>query len=146
MVLRGNVLYLVASRPDKAAKKTAWYRVDRFRSVKILDKAVAKSGFQLDLFLADGGGEFGVQGPRIRFEAWVSDDLARQLKEAPLSEDMKITRAEGGAIVTANVWQSWLFESWILGRGRDLRVNAPASLREAIAARHRGAWEAYDAA
>lgn len=146
LVLRGSLLYLIASRPDNPAKKTTWYRVNRFKAVHMLEQRIGRSDFQLDQFLKSAEGEFGAQGSPIAFRAWVSSRLEAQLAESPLSHDMTLVPAKGGAIVTATVWQSWPFESWILGRGRDIRVMEPASLRDATAERLRLALDAYEAA
>lgn len=143
LILRGAVLYVIATRPDKPSKATAWYRVHRFKSVTILEKKVTASGFQLNTFLDKGGAEFGAKGERIQFQAWVSTRLAEKLKETPLSEDMTLRPAQGGAMVKATLWQSWLFESWILSRGPDLRVMEPQSLRDVTAERLRTAVAAY---
>ena len=142
LVLRGAVLYVVATRPDKPSKAVAWYRVHRFQSVAILEKKVTGTDFQLSAFLDRGGAEFGANG-RIEFLAWVSTRLAEKLRETPLSEDMTLRAEKGGAIVKATLWQSWLFESWILSRGADLRVLEPAGLRDDTADRLRRAAEAY---
>lgn len=143
LVLRGAVLYVVATRPDKPSKTVAWYRVHRFQSVAILEKKVGTTGFQLSAFLDDGGAEFGAKGERIVFQAWVSARLAEKLRETPLSDDMTVHPQKGGAIVKATLWQSWLFESWILSRGADLRVLEPAGLRDVTAERLRRAAAAY---
>lgn len=143
LVLRGAVLYVVATRPDKPSKAVAWYRVHRFRSVAILEKKVTSTGFRLTEFLDNGGADFGAKGERIEFRAWVSARLAEKLRETPLSQDMTLRPVQGGAMVRATLWQSWLFESWILSRGADLQVLEPAGLRDATADRLRKAAAAY---
>ncbi len=143
LVLRGAVLYVVATRPDKPSKAIAWYRVHRFQSVAILEKKVTSTGFQLSAFLDSGGAEFGAKGEQIQFQARVSARLAEKLRETPLSDDMTLRADKGGSIVKATLWQSWLFESWILSRGADLRVLEPAGLREVTADRLRRAAAAY---
>jgi predicted DNA-binding transcriptional regulator YafY len=143
LVLRGAVLYLVATRPDRPDKAIAWYRVHRFQSVKWLDTKVSGIGFDLKSFLAGGGGDYGADPTPINFQAWVSTRLAETLRETPISEDMTLRSAVGGAIVTATLLQSWPFESWILSRGRDLRVIEPIELRDETANRLRAAAEAY---
>jgi predicted DNA-binding transcriptional regulator YafY len=143
LILRGSVLYVVATRPDKPTKATAWYRVHRFKSATILEKKVSASEFQLSAFLENGGAEFGAKAKRIQFQAWVSVRLAEKLAETPLSDDMTLRPGQGGAIVKASLWQSWLFESWILSRGPDLRVLEPKGLRDVTAERLRTAAAAY---
>jgi predicted DNA-binding transcriptional regulator YafY len=143
LVLRGAVLYVIATRPDKPSKATAWYRVHRFKSAAVLEKKATATGFQLNTFLDNGGAEFGAKGERIQFEAWVSVRLAEKLRETPLSEDMTLRPAQGGVIVKATLWQSWLFESWILSRGPDLRVMEPEGLVNVTSERLRTAAAAY---
>ncbi len=143
LIQKGAVLYFVATRPDHRDRPAASYCVHRFVAVKPLKLGVS-GGFNLQDFIAAGGAEFGAKGEPIRFKAWVSADLEKTLRETPLSTDMALKSCDDGAVVSATLRQSWPFESWLLSRGRHIRVIEPEVLRDETAARLKAAAAAYD--
>lgn len=54
-----------------------------------------------------GGSLQPAQGEGVELQAWVSDLLARQLREAPLSVDMQLTALEHGHRLRATVEDGW---------------------------------------
>lgn len=146
LILAGTVMYLIAERADRPARKCTAYALHRFDSVELLDDTFQRGGFRLDEFLRTGGTEFGASGPPIRFKAWVSHKLQRMLTETPLSPDMTITPDKEGAIVTATVRQSWPFESWLLSRGPHLKVLEPEALAQQVSSALTQASDAYSKA
>lgn len=72
--------------------------------------------------------------PKIELQAWVSDHLARRIRETPLSMDMRLTALERGHQLTATVSNSAQLHGWLLSQGDGLVVEQPVALRELIAA------------
>lgn len=73
-----------------------------------------------------------VQAEGVELQAWVSDTLARQLREAPLTADMQLTALEQGHRLRATVVDGWPLRWWLLGQGEGLVVEQPAALRDEI--------------
>ncbi|AUF98519.1 putative DNA-binding transcriptional regulator YafY [Pseudomonas sp. BIGb0278] len=73
-----------------------------------------------------------VQGDGIELQAWISDLLARQLRDAPLTPDMQLTALEHGHRLRATVSDGWPLRWWLLSQGDSLVVELPQSLREEI--------------
>lgn len=80
---------------------------------------------------------------RIRLQAWVSDALARRVREAPLSADMRLTALDQGHRLHASLNDSAQLRSWLLSQGEALVVEQPPALREHIAQRLREAAARY---
>lgn len=80
---------------------------------------------------------------RIRLQAWVSDGLARQVREAPLSADMRLTALERGHRLHASLNDSVQLRSWLLSQAEALIIEHPVLLREQIAQRLREAAAQY---
>ncbi|MQG92250.1 WYL domain-containing protein [Pseudomonas sp. MN1F] len=74
-----------------------------------------------------------VQGEGIEMQAWVSDLLARQLREAPLSVDMQLTALDQGHRLRATVEDGGPLRWWVLSQGEGLVIEEPQALREEIA-------------
>ncbi len=147
LVQVGPTLFLIATRPARPHYDPAWHAVQRFVSARVLPTPCSGSTFNLKEFLGRGGAQFGASGPPVVFKAWVSRDLKRTLREAPISEDMNLTAdRNGGAIVTATVRRSWPFQRWLLSRGPDLRVIEPVELRSYLVDKLRSALVAYGSA
>jgi len=83
-----------------------------------------------DFLRADGLGA--VHGEGIELQAWISDALAKQLREAPLSPDMQLTALEHGHRLRAKVEDGWPLRSWVLAQGEALMIEQPHALREEI--------------
>lgn len=61
-----------------------------------------------------------------------SDALARQLRVAPLSNDMQLTALEHGHRLRATVSDGWPLRWWLLSHGDGVVVEQPAELRGEI--------------
>lgn len=142
LILRGNIAYLVASAFSYTDVRL--YAVHRFRNVLGEDAAsVAPEGFNLDTYLATGALGFEA-GDEFVLRATVSSDLATLLREAPLSHDQSLTSTAGQYQLLATVRDSWQLKAWILSQGANIRISAPDTLREHIAATLRRATAGYD--
>jgi predicted DNA-binding transcriptional regulator YafY len=69
----------------------------------------------------------------VELQAWISDELARQLRETPLTPDMQLTALDQGHRLRASVSDSAALRWWLLGQGGNLVVELPTTLREEIA-------------
>jgi predicted DNA-binding transcriptional regulator YafY len=144
LVQVGPTLFVIATQPARPNYEPAWHAVHRFVSARVLPTLCSRTAFNLKEHLDRGGAQFGASGPPIVFKAWVSRDLKRTLREAPISEDMKVLGDKrGGAIVTATVRRSWPFQRWLLSRGPELRVIDPPELREYMVSKLRTALKGY---
>lgn len=74
-----------------------------------------------------------VETDRIELQLWISDSLARQVRDAPLSADMQFTQLERGQRLRAVVSNSWQLRWWLLSQGDSLIVEQPLALRQQIA-------------
>ncbi len=133
LVQKGPVLYAVVTVVTHEKPKTVAYALHRFLSAELLKDPVRHWGTTLKEFIAGGGLEFGRAGQKIQFKARIDEDLAITLGESPLSEDQAIAKDDSGIYITATLWQSWTFESWILSRAAKICVTEPAALREKVA-------------
>jgi len=93
--------------------------------------------------LASDALQFGAQEP-VRLQAWVSDTLARMIRETPLSPDMTLEPGEEGFCLQATVRDSWQLRWWLLQQGENICVQAPTSLREALRETLRRALARYE--
>ena len=66
-------------------------------------------------------------------QAWVSDSLAKQLREAPLSVDMQLTALDQGHRLRATVEDGGPLRWWVLSQGDAVVIEEPPALREEIA-------------
>ena len=69
----------------------------------------------------------------LELQAWVSDQVARQLRDAPLSADMQLTPLAQGHLLQATVQDGGALRWWVLSQGEGVRVEQPAGLRNEIA-------------
>jgi len=126
LVQRGAVTYLVARAFDFDDARL--YALHRFRRTEVLDRS-AKSGFDIDAYLAGGALEFG-DGRRIRLEALLDRSAAQHLRESPLSEDQTLAdQPDGRVLLKAGVADSRQLRWWLLGFGAAAEVLKPESLR-----------------
>jgi hypothetical protein len=145
LVQKGPVLYAVVTVATYERPKTVAYALHRFLSAELLKDAARNWGTTLKEFIDGGGLEFGHSGEKIRFKARIDEDLAITLEESPLSDDQTITKDASGIYVTATLWQSWPFESWILSRSAKIGVLEPSALREKVVGILKSAHEQYSA-
>ncbi len=143
LVQKGPTLYAVVTVATHQRPKTVAFALDRFLSAEILKDPVRHWDTTLKDFIDGGGLEFGHSGEKIQFKARIDEDLGIALTESPLSDDQVITRDGYGIYVTATLWQSWPFESWILSRASKICVLAPPPLRDKIAEILEAANEQY---
>ncbi|MFJ4157831.1 WYL domain-containing protein [Pseudomonas sp. NPDC089752] len=72
-------------------------------------------------------------GDGLELQAWVSDAVVRQLRDAPLSADMQLMALEQGHRLRATVEDGWALRWWVLSQGDGVMVEQPARLRDEIA-------------
>lgn len=131
LLLRGSVFYLAASAknyPD------AWlYALHRFQSAELLaEPVVIPEGFDLDVLIEAGLGEFGMRDEKIPLKLLCSKSTACYLLETPLAEDQQVVEKGGKYCVTATVNHSWQLRLWIKSQGSGVVVCEPEDLRESI--------------
>lgn len=127
LVQRGSITYLIATAVPHADVRQ--YALHRFREVDLLDTPLVRpEGFALQAYLASDAMHFSPQGP-IELRAWVSESLARLIRETPLSSDMTLEPQAEGCLLRATVSDSWQLRWWLLQQGENICVEAPESLR-----------------
>ncbi len=144
LVQKGPTLYAIVTVATRQTPKTVAFALDRFLSAEMLKAPVRHWETTLKDFIDGGGLEFGHSGEKIQFKARIDEDLAIALTESPLSGDQVITRDGSGIYVTATLWQSWPFESWILSRAAKICVIEPPALRTRVAGILKSASEQYN--
>lgn len=105
----------------------------RMLEVKPIDVPITiPEGFDLDEYI-DTELKFPV-GDDIKLKAFFSNkyDITR-LREAPISEDQKITEKNDGWQLQATVGNSYQLRWWLRGYGEEVEVLAPKSLRQEFA-------------
>jgi predicted DNA-binding transcriptional regulator YafY len=142
LVLRGPVLYLVASTFDYT--KPLLYGLHRMHTAQLSEaSAVVPEGFSLTQFLNDGAMDFWI-GKKIRLRARLSEQLAQILRESPVAPNQRLHVADGQTVLSATVRESWQLNAWILSHGPDLVVLEPEELRQSIRQRLSSARQQYD--
>lgn len=135
LIQRSNTTYLIATvEPFDDIRQ---FVLHRFRKVSKLEIACNRpEGFSLAGYISQGAMQFGDCEP-IELRAWISDDLARLVRETPIAGDMRLTVDEQGEgeILEATVLNSWELLWWLLSHSGKIRVLAPEVLREAVLAR-----------
>lgn len=141
LVLQGERPYLVATAfryPD-----VRFYAIQRVNRAEILDLPSKRpTGFSLDGYLSDGGGQFG-DGTEIALKARIDPYLARLLEETPLSKDQRIITRVGVHTLTATVRDSWQLHFWILSQGASITVTQPAPVRKRLINTIKASLEKY---
>ncbi|WDY58201.1 WYL domain-containing protein [Pseudomonas sp. PSKL.D1] len=72
-------------------------------------------------------------GEGLELLAWVNDQVARRLRDEPLSPDMQLTALEQGHRLRATVEDGWPLRWWLLSQGDGVVVEQPGELRDEIA-------------
>ncbi|MNQ78047.1 hypothetical protein D3C85_929490 [compost metagenome] len=131
LVQRGRISYLIGTAlPCTDVRQFA---VHRFRQLQALPTAAeGLDSFDLQQYLGSDAMQFG-DSDKIVLQAWVSDSLARLIRETPLSHDMSLAALEEGYRLHATVSNSWQLRWWLLSQGDGLIVEKPQSLRRHIA-------------
>ncbi|QYJ73687.1 YafY family protein [Shewanella sp. FJAT-52076] len=159
LVLRGRVLYLVASEvnqersePNRALSSESphapstpkLFAIHRFKQVERSFERFQRHGsFSLSEYLDSGAMQFS-DGGRIRLEANIQPQLQFYLNETPLSDDQTLTPLDDGRwLLTATVFDGWQLKWWLKGQGANIEVISPEPLRELMIASLEKALMAY---
>lgn len=134
LLLKGSVMYLLADKkglgdePDALVRQ---YALHRIRAARTSVNAVVGSEFNLGRYLDKAEHEVGHRhGIRVRLR--VSANLAKILRETPLSAKQQIKPSGENFIVVAAVRNTPALRRWILGHGGAVEVLGPAALKTAI--------------
>lgn len=142
LVQRGSITYLIASAVPHTDVRQ--YALHRFRGVEVLESPLVRpQGFTLQTYLASDAMQFSPQG-EIGLRAWVSESLARLIRETPLAPDMTLEPTGDGYQLTATVSDSWQLRWWLLQQAENICVEAPESLRSYMRETLRKAASRYD--
>jgi len=141
LIQRGQVAYLIATAQPYADIRQ--FAVHRFRQLTVLDSpALGLDDFDLQAYLRSDALQFG-SAEKIELQAWISDNLARRMRETPLSPDMQLTDLDHGHRLQATVSNSWSLRWWLLSQGDELVVEQPPALRQLISTTLSNAAAAY---
>ena len=137
LVVRGNVLYLAATRDEKAEVKH--FALHRFQSVALLfgeafNQPVA---FDIDALLAQGWGDFqdAIEEKIIKLQCWCDLALKNHLVEMPLTQKQWIDFSKpvnGRYLLTVSLPYTWQLYQWLLSQGSRLQVIAPEPRRRGM--------------
>ena len=142
LVQRGSITYLVATAEPYTDVRQ--YALHRFREVDLLETTLSRpEDFELQGYLGSDALQFGAQ-ERVKLQAWVSDSLARLIRETPLSADMVLEPLEEGCHLQATVRDSWQLRWWLLQQGRNICVEAPQQLKAYLRETLQKALSRYD--
>lgn len=142
LVQRGLVVYLIATSPPHDDARQ--YALHRFRSVALMETpAQGADSFDLNAYLDSGALQFNTGG-QLKLRAWISESLARLLRETPLSEDMRLEPCPDGHHLQATVRDSWQLRWWLLQQGSNICVQAPPELRQYARHTLQAALQRYD--
>lgn len=143
LVQRGVATYLIGTAPPYSDLRQ--YAVHRFIDAELLPTlAEDVSQFDLREYLGSDALQFG-STQKIRLQAWVSESLARLLRETPLSTDMVLEARDTGYQLTATVSDSWQLQWWILSQGSGLVVKHPLALRQRLVEALKDTLQRYEA-
>ena len=128
LVQRAAVTYLVASaEPYEQPRLFAMQRIEKAQQTDT--QAILPDDFLLQDYLDSGALQFG-SGKEIKLKVRLfSDDVVRSLTESPISEEQEIHEDDEGAVLVANVKDSWQIRWWLLSYAELVEVLAPEALR-----------------
>jgi predicted DNA-binding transcriptional regulator YafY len=132
LIQRGNITYLAAIVEPYADVRL--FAVHRFQAVAVLDAPCRRPvDFNLEQYIASGALQFTNPGSEpILLKAWINEELARQLRETPLSSDMKLELEADGYRLSAIVQDSWQLRWWLLSHTGKIIVHEPPALRQEL--------------
>lgn len=131
LILRGNIMYLIATAYDYDDVRL--YALHRMRQVMLREEAInPPTDFVLSDYLEAGNGHFRSETGDIRLEAQVSKELGHLLMETPLSLDQAIESHVEEYRLFATVPHTWQLEWWILSQSERIVVIAPKQLSNRI--------------
>ncbi len=143
LILRGNIMYLVASAYEYSDIRL--YALHRISLLSICnDRSNSPAKFTMADYLEEGYGHFKSEENSIKLEAEVSKELGQTLLETPLSLDQTMESTKDGYLLAASVPNTWQLKWWILGQSDSLTVLAPQKLREDILYSLKNALSAMD--
>ncbi len=144
LIQRGQISYLIATAAPYSDIRQ--FAVHRFRHLRVLGSATeGLRDFDLQAYLRSDALQFG-DTDKIELQAWISDNLARLVRETPLSADMQLIKLEQGHCLRATVSNSWQLRWWLLSQGDGLIVEQPLTLRQQMAETLSNAAAQYQAA
>lgn len=132
LIQRGNITYLAAiAEPYEDVRL---YAAHRFQQVELLDVPGRRpDDFSLDAYIASGALQFTSPGAgKIELKAWVSEELARQLRETPLTDGMQLEADGDGYRLNATLQDSWQLRWWLLSHTGKMVVHEPLALRHEL--------------
>lgn len=110
-----------------------WAANAGFQQLRVLNNASeGLRDFDLQAYLRSDTQQFD-DTDKIELQAWVSENLARLLRETPLAADMRLMPLEHGHCLRVTVNNSWQLRWWLLSQGDSLIVEQPLDLRQQIA-------------
>lgn len=132
---RGPRFYFFALKNDEP-EPVRMYALHRVIRAEVgSDAARAAPGFDLDAAIYRGQADFG-NGRTIRLEALVRGYVADLVQECPMGRDQQaLPEPDGGDFdirLTVTLPSTGQLYRWLLGCGANIKVLAPADLREAI--------------
>lgn len=135
LILRGSSLYLIAHQKN-GGEAPHHYAVQRFSAVRLRElEPWPETSFSLEQFLDDGTDQFG-DGREIRLRAQISLELAKTLRDSPLSSDMRVLEEKDGKLtLSATVRDTWALHTWILGHAENICIKQPEGLRSTLGKR-----------
>lgn len=145
LIQRGQITYLLAIVESFSDPRL--FALHRFLEAKKLKTPRnAPEDFCLNRYIDQGAMQFGeLSGNKIKLHAWVCKELARQLKETPLGEDMQLIIDDNtdGFLLTSTQADSWQLRWWLLMQSGRLIVHEPLHLRDEIISKLSSALEMY---
>lgn len=132
LIQRGNITYLAAI--VEPYEDVRLFAAHRFQQVELLDTPSRRpDGFNLDEYIAGGALQFTSPGAgMIELRAWISEELARQLRETPLTDDMLLEADGEGYRLSATLQDSWQLRWWLLSHTGKIVVQEPLGLRQEL--------------
>lgn len=122
----GNKTYAVA-REQTVGKRVQLYALHRMEEAIWTGSSRKYKPEDLDQFIADGRHIVGTN-EHVLFEARVSKNLQKILRETPLAQTMEIEPDEDRYRIRATIRYNLALEQWVLGHGQDIQVLGPADL------------------
>lgn len=134
LVQRAAITYLVATaEPYEQPRLFAMQRIEKAQPTTV--NSQTPKGFSLRDYLDSGALQFSSGQEIVLKVRLFSDDVVRTLTESPLSSTQRIEQDEQGAVLVANVKDSWQVRWWLLSYAELVEVLAPAELRAEVANR-----------
>ena len=127
---KGQVTYLVATRDDNDDPRL--YAIHRMTAAYVLPPRVRSVPFNLDDYIASDAHEPG-PGTLITLDARINDNLAKILRETPISKEQTLAADGDHFRLKAKVRHHQGLRRWILGHGHAITVLGPKELRKDIA-------------